>query len=454
MRRSGCHHFSVAFWTDFRNPLDEAESEEIQTPKFVARHSYEGIPRGKTEIITSDRGFTESPTADAVDLKGYTDAEKEFHNLRWIAKRAVNLDPKDRTIHITSPGGATPYSETKPVTYTQEQQMWASYRLIKGFTAKDGTQVKGLLTDEMVKTIADRVVATGKSGVTVHLPHRIVRPRKNIENMLSVAYNHELAKRLTEYFDTHHKDLRITFSDSEQDKLLAGLSIQEAADMNEGMEGVHVHALSSHNVKSTVQNGRSTGSLLDRIVKQPIFDYSQFQPGDLVILTDDHVQAGGTFITWWHALRNKGVDVVALTALSTMPESKNLQADSQVLEGIKTATGYAVESYMEEFPDAERTKITQKFSLATDTMLARVGLSTETLSNREALTLIAYFIDGTKREQLEWFERLAKSAGVDTNIIERDNESLMKQAREPTQSPVALNVLVDRLIPRYTVRQL
>jgi hypothetical protein len=79
------------------------------------------------------------------------------------------------------------------------------------------------------------------------------------------------------------------------------------------------------------------------------------------------------------------------------------------------------------------------------------GISKETLSNREAVTVVAFFVDGAKHVQMEWFFNLAIAAGADQELPEREDESPFSQARRPFISPNELAVMIDREIPKYCV---
>lgn len=316
-----------------------------------------------------------------------------------------------------------------------------------------------LLTDDVLDKLAQRVLEAikhrQKEGLkgeaVIHLPHRVVNPPKPIENMLSVAYNHELSERLNKLFAEKYPAVSVRFDSSS--RLLSSLSMHKAEEFEQGNNQFETQSLSTHDTHSTVTLGRSTGNLLDRIVKQPIFDYSTFKSNDLVIITDDHVQGGGTFVTWYHALKQRGVVPIAFSALSTMPESKNLQPHQDIAADMNKSMLMAVENYCKEYPSADRERVTKKFFAATETMLSKVGISLETLSSREALTLMAYIIDGNQANQLRWFESVAQKYGCDLSIVERQDESLVIQAAMPPVTPLQLLDRIEDMIPTYTLKQ-
>jgi hypothetical protein len=64
---------------------------------------------------------------------------------------------------------------------------------------------------------------------------------------------------------------------------------------------------------------------------------------------------------------------------------------------------------------------------------------------------MAFFVDGAKSAQVEWFFKLAIAAGADPKLPEREDESPFLQARRPFISPNELAVMIDREVPKYCV---
>jgi phosphoglycolate phosphatase-like HAD superfamily hydrolase/adenine/guanine phosphoribosyltransferase-like PRPP-binding protein len=416
-------------------------AEDIRSPPYIKRERRGGNLLENAQIITSEICVTEAPIEARLDFgAAFSLAQREFHNLRWIAKRGVNLRQEG------------PFSK--------EEQLAACDKVLHGFTASDGTKIEGFLQPLMIERLAeqvDRYVAgkwktnAGANGdITIHLPSRTVIPKKKIENELAAATNIAIARRLSAYFrDRPIPNQNIEFC--ETDRVLIGEALQLVVDGEEKLEGTRICSLSGHDPNKTAQAGRTEGNGLSRIVRQPLFNYSTFCPGDAVILTDDCTQAGSTFITWGQALKRRGVDVVAYAALSSLPESRNLLATPEVIRGFDQAMAFAVSNQVEKSPGSDPIKVATEFQRSLDHLLRVVGLSKETLSNREALTVMAFFIDGTKHFQVEWFVNLASAVGADPNLPERYDESPFWQARRPFVSPNELAVMIDREVPKYCV---
>jgi beta-phosphoglucomutase-like phosphatase (HAD superfamily)/adenine/guanine phosphoribosyltransferase-like PRPP-binding protein len=417
------------------------KATDIKSPPYIKRERHRDRPLEDTEIVTSETWTTEAPTEGSLNvIAAFSLAQREFHNLRWIAKRGVNLRQEGY--------------------FSREEQLVACDKILHGFTASDGTRIEGLLKPLMIERLAEKVEqyvagkwkekAEGNGDITIHLPTRTVVPKKPIENELASATNHAIAQRLTAHFrDNPIRNQKITFC--ETDRVLIGETLQLVVDREEKLEGIRICSLSGHDPNKTVQSGRTEGNGLSRIVRQPLFNYSTFCPGDTVILTDDCAQAGSTFITWDQALRRRGVNVVAYAALSSLPETRNLLAAPEVIGAFDQVMAFAVSNHVERFPGSDPIKVADEFQRNLDHLLSVVGISKETLSNREALTIMSFFVDGTKRVQMEWFVNLAVTVGADPKLPEREDESPFSQARGPFISPNDLAVMIDREVPKYCV---
>jgi beta-phosphoglucomutase-like phosphatase (HAD superfamily)/adenine/guanine phosphoribosyltransferase-like PRPP-binding protein len=416
------------------------KATDIKSPPYIKRESHDERPLEDTEIITSETWTTEAPIEESLNIAAFSFAQREFHNLRWIAKRGVNLRQEG------------PFS--------REEQLVACDKVLHGFTASDGTRIEGLLKPLMIERLAkkvERYVAVGwkkmagaNKDLTIHLPARTVVPKKKIENELASATNHAIAQRLSTHFKENPiLNQKLVFC--ETDRVLIGETLQLIVDREEELEGVRICSLSEHDPNRTVQAGRTQGNGLSRIVRQPLFNYSTFCPGDTVILTDDCAQAGSTFITWDQALKKRGVNVVAYAALSSLPETQNLLAAPAVVKGFDQVMAFAVSNHLEKFSGSDPIKVADEFQKNLGHLLRVVGISRETLSNREALTVMAFFVDGAKYVQMEWFFNLAITAGADPELPEREDESPFSQARRPFISPNELAVMIDREIPKYCV---
>lgn len=442
-RRAGISHVIIpaektgdtAGWKSFQNldaltaALAETVGKKLQKPGYFERFSYRemGISYDETDVIAGEKDFIESPaTDDPEDGITLTEEETEFHNLRWIAKRGKHLDGTGN--------------------YNQEEKLEAGRKV-----------VDALLTEDMINRVADksfRAVQRKRDNghpsdepIIVHLPHI-----GGSKNQLRIALLERLTIRLNEIAKSDYPDLNVEFRDA----FLPNSPVCNVLSIAESLEGEcspeDIEPLSGHAVDASLTIKRSTGNLMERMAKQALFNFENFQEGDLVILGDDHVQTGSTFITQYQQLIASGIEVVALLALATMPESKNLQAHPDMLADLAQAESYAIANYIKDYPSADKDSVSNKFRQASADSVSTVGICKESLSNREALTLMACFIDGGDAEQLEWFRGIMDKYGCDPNVIERKGDSLLHQAEQPGMTPVAIKESIQRLIPAFTTK--
>jgi HAD superfamily hydrolase (TIGR01549 family) len=148
---------------------------DIKSPPYIKRKRRGHRPLEDTEIITSETWTTEAPIDASLNVvAAFSLAQREFHNLRWIAKRGVNLRQEG------------PFSK--------EEQLIACNKVLHGFTASDGTRIEGLLKPSMIERLARKVeryvasiwkkTAGANEDIKIHPPARTVVPKKRIENEL------------------------------------------------------------------------------------------------------------------------------------------------------------------------------------------------------------------------------------------------------------------------------
>lgn len=414
---------------------------DIKSPPYIKREQYGGTPFEETEIITSGTFATETPIEGSVPSDAFFSlAQRELHNLLQIAKRGVNLRQEGL--------------------FSRDEQLAACSKVLHGFTASNGAKIEGLLTPLMIERLAEKVehhvmrrwkkTAGANDDITIYLPALRGAPKEKIENELANAANQAITRQLSEHFKAKPlPNQKIIFC--EGGRVLTSQEFNLVVDREEKLEGTRIYSLSGHNLSRTVQARHTDSNGLSRIVQQPIFDYSTFCPGDAIILTDDRAHTCSTFITIGQALKKIGATVVAYAALTSLPESRNLRATQEVISGFDQSLAFAVSNYVEKFPGSNPNLIAEEFRANLDYLLGIIGLSKEALSNREAITIMSFFVDGTRTDQLEWFLNIAFAAGADPKLPEREDESPFSQARRPFISPNELAVMVDREVPKYCV---
>jgi hypothetical protein len=146
-------------------------------------------------------------------------------------------------------------------------------------------------------------------------------------------------------------------------------------------------------------NNRTFADPVGRIVRQHVFDCDEFKSGDMVILADDHIETGGAFRNMAQTLTDKGASILSMITLSGLGESKTWQLHDSLRKNLSAL-----------IPDAAECTTLNK-------CLIGIGLSIDTLSNREALALIAYLSDPGNSNHLKLFRESMAAAGCDPTRI-------------------------------------
>ncbi|MGV7168054.1 hypothetical protein ACWA5V_21650, partial [Xanthomonas citri pv. rhynchosiae] len=182
--------------------------------------------------------------------------------------------------------------KTSPLLSTQSQ----GTRAIRAFAA---TATIDKSRGEYIARLHRHVVdALGDEGGVVHLlrPTRDHYAEDSTLNFFTFCEQTELARSLNslEAISAKKEDRKpIVFTDH---KSLVGLS----------------------------RTSRTEASPIGRLVQQPYFVTSDLKRGDKVVITDDHIQAGGSMLAMEAAAKEAGVDVLALATLSAHPFSPQL----------------------------------------------------------------------------------------------------------------------------------
>lgn len=183
------------------------------------------------------------------------------------------------------------------------------------------------------------------------------------------------------------------------------------------------------NVGKTYEANRTTASASERILTQPIYKYEP-PPGPEgtlknqdVLLIDDHINAGGVSSTVYaFATHEEGANVVAITSMSSHPHLKDISIEKtpEIRDELLKQIG---EDYVSEF----------------NKTLGKVGLSIDTLSIREALTLLARLMP---KEQEVKFTELHNNA-LQAEVLEGEKDSLIDLFNDEKVKTTAPEWIVD-----------
>ncbi len=307
--------------------------------------------------------------------------------------------------------------------YSSEEQFEAAHRVVKELLTES---VINKLVGNITGKISEKRNSFGKQDnpdcITVYIPCVVKDSAIKIPNVLPIAMAHKLTERLNSIFqrdDLRH--LNVHFDDgSSQEKFIICMKAPRAIEHHSGADKGKLTIKPATGNEGIASLRRAEGDLLTRLTLQPFYYSLGFKKGDMVILADDHVQTGASLVGQYNAFRERGVEIVGMIALATMPEASNIQPSDAVLEGIDQAiTRAADQSGLS--PTSDKKSLKQEYKHGIEEGLAKIGLSIPTLTNREALTVIAYILDGHKHDNARWFKDLAKGVGADEKIVERSD---------------------------------
>ncbi len=183
-------------------------------------------------------------------------------------------------------------------------------------------------------------------------------------------------------------------------------------------------------------DSRSTSNIIDRFVKQPKYNVSHkeasnIKEGDMLLLADDCVQAGGVTASMLTAL--EGCNVLGIAALSCLPETRTLKPPHELREGLDMALDYCVRIHNNGQTNSAQL---DEYKKTLEEALGLVGLSMDSLTSREILMLMALFLDETHEEDItingescrQFFGHMKEVANFNSSIVEGE-DSVKKNFR-------------------------
>lgn len=297
-----------------------------------------------------------------------------------------------------------------------------------------------LMTDAYVDSILERITARlgnrHDKNCTVYIPQRVAKNLmgngeidKSV-NILEAVYVLELTAALNKKIEAgwRSKDgkvpkIRFTTGEEKQ-RFIIG---------------------------TTKPGNRTVFGVFERIFGQKKYDFGRFKRGDLVWIADDHVQSGGTSLTRLNGLRDRGAEVLGMSSLTALPESKDLCILPEVQSALRKAAQIS----------AKLSGITEEKGVkALKDTLALTGMKFETLTNREALSLMALLLEPGRRVTLssgdtvltdDLFRTACAAAGYKENL-DLSSDALTFTFRRPLMTLATMQEKLDELISRIVVK--
>jgi hypothetical protein len=299
-------------------------------------------------------------------------AAEAFHARRLIAKGKGVTDPEEAAEAALELASKALWADGRPSVHAE--QVYES--------------VKRNMTDGGI---------SGQTDLTVCVP-TIVRDYKADEptvlgktskNALATAYSLELAEVLTELARQRGENIR--FVSDDQHRLLRADSDQRLP--------------------------RREATTYERFSRQNIYNFSQFKAGDFVLLADDHVQTGASLKNQLDAAQHAGVKVVGIAAFGALSESLSLEPKADVRTVISRALWHnrRIVGSTQPLPD---------MMLRLNNALELSGMSYDSLTNRELITLAGLFVDRTDPKAEKFYNDLKDELGASAFMEDDGRDSL------------------------------
>lgn len=332
--------------------------------------------------------FAETGTeiAKADDIQLLPPGEKEAASIRLIAKRFIDSKTNKSIFTNSNLGKASPtlQMQERPIREIRAQAATATASRYSGQYIYNLYQHIFDVNKELITAIQKE--GKDKLPLTVYVirPGRDKYARDCSTNFLTVATHTEVTDSLNFLAKLNGKSNLIQFSDRKQ---LTGIG----------------------------RSARTTATPIGRIALQGYYNKSEIKPGDQVVIVDDHCQAGGTILGMSAAVKEAGGKVIAAVSPTahplglhmTHPHRANFMMSAQVKEQL--------ENTLEKWdPEGHVQK-----------KLNEYGIPVSTLTNHEAMIIIAYATDPSDVEAMKTFEALEKSLHVGgKQVLEGANDSL------------------------------
>ena len=201
---------------------------------------------------------------------------------------------------------------------------------------------------------------------------------------------------------------------------LSAATQTEVTDSLNALAKRHGHAIEFSDQKNMYvlsRTARSTASPIGRIVQQGYLDTSELKEGDKLIIADDHTQAGGTLLAMAAAARQAGATVVAAATPTTHPFCRTLALSENVKATLeKTLNNWDTEGKVRR-------------------QLAQFGMPIETLTNFDAMIVIAYATDPENQEAVELYKNLEDALFDGNRVLEGKGDSLIPILNQKPLTP-------------------
>jgi hypothetical protein len=331
---------------------------------------------------------------------------EQGHLLGTIERTAKGEAISETAKHSTPARSKT--GEKDPPLSTQDKQereirAQAATAIFDRYSGKYAEKLHNHVLGELRELIKSGKMDPSLNKITVN----IVRPEREM------------------YLDDFKIDFLSLMAQTELTEILNGI---EARRLKNGTKDNHtdlpkIEFKDLKNCISLHRTDNSSTSRLGNIAEDGYFDASQIEEDDIAIITDDRTTSGGTILSMAAALKGAGAHVLGAAVPAAHPLCFQL--------GLSQDAARLLDSTVQSWDKKGAVKA----------QLAKIGKSFDTLTNQEALTLIAYAVDPENEEALEQFREVEdrlnvqaqlKKAGIPLErLTDQDINNLIDKARKP-----------------------
>ncbi len=312
------------------------------------------------------------------------------------------LEPNERTIHFLRQYAKK--GKYPDESYAVDPTFNASDDIIEDRIKASEWVINQLLTDEHVSELAEHLHERldGRTNQTITILRNQVAEGGDVSyNFLSPTYDEILIEKLNNYFENNYPEDQVDFD------------MKTALRLNDTL--------------------RVYSTPVERLARLPFIDTEDLSSkvdGQLVLIADEHVQSAGMTSTLFSLSKQLGGEVMGITTLTSHPTTQDIALSAEVRD---TVIDFANQT-------------TDDGSEILEETLETLGLSFDTISNREGLYILALLMDGEDKDQFDQFIDLEKRLAQGVEVIEGVEDNVRRALTEPPLTVEDLKVQIDTLV--------
>lgn len=189
-----------------------------------------------------------------------------------------------------------------------------------------------------------------------------------------------------------------------------------------------VNFVNDGHITTLCRTSRAEATPIGRLGQLGYFSAQCVKPGEFIVIADDHAQSGDAWMTALMAAKKGGAQTVGLAAFSIHPFSQNGLIDVKI-------QAKALAKLNQVDPDGQVLEA-----------LADIGITPDTLTNFEALILMAVFTAPDDELGLKAYHELVNQLSGDAHILTSAFDSLDPVLQEAVPTPAEFVVKLSQEI--------